>query len=323
MIMEEINVTPDMRLRILENIANQANTKHTYKTDLSGKIIHLNRGETDSKHFRLNRSTVNIIAAAACAVLCILGIYGIYSHNISNAPKPSTPSQNVAVLPDDKSTESDSQNSSGENQTDTASNNSVTPAGNQPDEGNVTSGNQPEQSYGETPTGYPSGEYDTPSDTNGAVLGENTDNTITASENTESSTDGELTMIASPFIDCNSIDEAAAITGFGMTVPDSVNGNDIDHISTISREIIQVIYGADYDNSTYIRKAEGSDDISGDYNTYRQKKQITVNGASVTLKGNNGKINVATWSSNGYSYSISAVKGFDESYITDLISMIE
>ncbi len=323
MIMEEINVTPDMRLRILENIANQANTKHTYKTDLSGKIIHLNGDKADTRHFRLNRSTVNIIAAAACAVLCILGIYGIYSHNISNAPKPSTPSQNVAVLPDDKSTESDSKNSSGKNQTDTASNSSVTSADNQPNEGNVTSGNQPEQSYSETPTGYPSGEYDTPSDTNGAVPGENTDNTITASENTEPSTEGELTMIASPFIDCNSIDEAAAITGFGMTVPDSVNGNEIDHISTISRDTIQVIYGAGYDNSTYIRKAEGSDDISGDYNTYRQKKQITVNGASVTLKGNNGKINLATWSSNGYSYSISAVKGFDESYITDLISIIE
>ena len=201
MIMEEINVTPDMRLRILKNIANQPNTTQTYKTDLSGKIIQLNRGETDSKHFRLNRSTVSIIAAAACTVLCI---YGIYSHNISNVPKPSTPSHNVAVLPDDKSTESDNKNSSGE--------------------------------------------YDTPSDTNGAVPGENTDNTITA---------------------------------------------------------------------------EGSDDISGDYNTYRQKKQITVNGASVTLKGNNGKINVATWSSNGYSYSINVGKGFDESYITDLISMIE
>ena len=276
MIREEINVTPDMRLRILKNIANQPNTTQTYKTDLSGKIIQLNRGETDSKHFRLNRSTVSIIAAAACTVLCI---YGIYSHNISNVPKPSTPSHNVAVLPDDKSTESDNKNSSGE--------------------------------------------YDTPSDTNGAVPGENTDNTITASENTEPSTEGELTMIASPFIDCNSIDEAAAITGFGMTVPDSVNGNEIDHISTISRDTIQVIYGAGHDNSTYIRKAEGSDDISGDYNTYRQKKQITVNGASVTLKGNNGKINVATWSSNGYSYSINVGKGFDESYITDLISMIE
>ncbi len=276
MIMEEINVTPDMRLRILKNIANQPNTTQTYKTDLSGKIIQLNRGETDSKHFRLNRSTVSIIAAAACTVLCI---YGIYSHNISNVPKPSTPSHNVAVLPDDKSTESDNKNSSGE--------------------------------------------YDTPSDTNGAVPGENTDNTITASENTEPSTEGELTMIASPFIDCKSIDEAAAITGFGMTVPDSVNGNEIDHISTISRDTIQVIYGAGHDNSTYIRKAEGSDDISGDYNTYRQKKQITVNGASVTLKGNNGKINVATWSSNGYSYSINVGKGFDESYITDLISMIE
>lgn len=309
MIMEEINVTPDMRLRILKNIANQPNTTQTYKTDLSGKIIQLNRGETDSKHFRLNRSTVSIIAAAACTVLCI---YGIYSHNISNVPKPSTPSHNVAVLPDDKSTESDNENSSGENQTDTASNSSLTAAD-----------NQPEQSYGETPTGYPSGEYDTPSDNNGAVPGENTDNTITASENTEPSTEGELTMIASPFIDCSSIDEAAAITGFGMTIPDSVNGNEIDHISTISRDTIQVIYGAGHDNSTYIRKAEESDDISGDYNTYRQKKQITVNGASVTLKGNNGKINVATWSSNGYSYSINVGKGFDESYITDLISMIE
>lgn len=81
------------------------------------------------------------------------------------------------------------------------------------------------------------------------------DNTII-----EPATEGELTMIASPFIDCNSIDEAAVITGFGFSVPDSVNGNNIDSISTISREIIQVIYGASYDNSTHIRKAEGSDE---------------------------------------------------------------
>lgn len=207
--------------------------------------------------------------------------------------------------------EADNKKFPDENQTDTASNSSVTPADNQPDEG-----------YAETPTGYQPDEiiYDNHnwnSDTNETSPSGNTDNTII-----EPATEGELTMIASPFIDCNSIDEAAVITGFGFSVPDSVNGNNIDSISTISREIIQVIYGASYDNSTYIRKAEGSDDISGDYNTYRQKKQITVNGSTVALKGNNCKINVATWSSNGYSYSITC-KGFDESYITDIIAMVE
>lgn len=66
------------------------------------------------------------------------------------------------------------------------------------------------------------------------------------------------------------------------------------------------------------------DDISGDYNTYADKKEITVNGVRVTLRGNDGTWSVAAWTENGYAYAVGAAEHpLPEEKITALAAEIK
>lgn len=60
------------------------------------------------------------------------------------------------------------------------------------------------------------------------------------------------------------------------------------------------------DKQICIRKEKGNDDISGDYTKYAEKKITDIDGVTITLKGGNGKYGNATWTADGYSYSIGA-----------------
>ncbi|MDO4520386.1 MAG: hypothetical protein Q4B44_01970 [Erysipelotrichaceae bacterium] len=59
----------------------------------------------------------------------------------------------------------------------------------------------------------------------------------------------------------------------------------------------------------HIRKAEGSDDISGDYSTWETETKIQAAGKTVTLKGDEGLYRLLIWTENGYSYAVSLAQG--------------
>ena len=93
----------------------------------------------------------------------------------------------------------------------------------------------------------------------------------------------------------------------------------MESISVISNEIIQVKYN-DGNNNIIFRAGKGIDNISGDYNVYKARDTVKVNGINVNLEGNKGKeYNLATWEKDGISYSISTENGIDEKTILDMI----
>lgn len=114
---------------------------------------------------------------------------------------------------------------------------------------------------------------------------------------------GENTQIPNPFIDCDTLADAAALAGFDIIVPDSVEGYEERAITAMENDMIQVLY-IHGDDEICVRKAEGAEDCSGDYNEYSEEKTVTVGDKEVTLRGSNGKVMVAVWSEGGYSYSI-------------------
>ena len=71
----------------------------------------------------------------------------------------------------------------------------------------------------------------------------------------------------------------------------------------------QVDYTGAGGETASLRKAPGTDDVSGDYNEYSDVKTILVGGLSVTLKGEGGAYVFAVWSADGYSYSLSLSEG--------------
>lgn len=79
-----------------------------------------------------------------------------------------------------------------------------------------------------------------------------------------------------------------------MVVPEAMEGYDQPTVQVMSGTMIQVVFRNDADGSVFIRKAPGSDDISGDYNTYEQNKTVSVGDVEVSMKGAQDLVRLAT-----------------------------
>ena len=118
--------------------------------------------------------------------------------------------------------------------------------------------------------------------------------------------DGENVMVANPFQDVQTIEQAEKIVGFNIAVPEKILSYTISNISVISETLIDVSYQNENSEKIYeIRKGRGENDISGDYTEYKEKVEREILGKKVKLSGENGKYNLVTWTDRGYTYSIS------------------
>ena len=109
----------------------------------------------------------------------------------------------------------------------------------------------------------------------------------------------------SPFTDCESLAEAEDVAGFKLTIPESIEGFTPSSYAVMKEyQLIQVDFNDDDNHYICIRKAIDDKDISGDYNVYNEKNDVTADGIKVTLRGNDGKVCLATWTNGEYAYSI-------------------
>ena len=128
-------------------------------------------------------------------------------------------------------------------------------------------------------------------------------------------------QIPNPFIDCASLAEASQVAGFEMRAPEAVGEYDRVSISAIDGELIDVLYESG-DDTVRVRKGAGTEDISGDYNSYAEAAVSKVDGMEVTMKGDAGKVYLAVWTSGEYTYSVSASADMSRGEMADLIREI-
>ena len=139
-------------------------------------------------------------------------------------------------------------------------------------------------------------------------------------------TQKESTQIPNPFVEVKNLDEASKIAGFSLEVPETYEDYKKQVIQAIENDMIEVIYLEE--ESGYeglrIRKAKGTDDISGDYNEYRNVETVKVGDYDVTEKGDEGNIFIATWTDGTYSYAIDTDRAeLNAEDITNLIANIK
>ena len=132
--------------------------------------------------------------------------------------------------------------------------------------------------------------------------------------------------VPNPFEIVDTLDEAAKIAGFSLEAPTEYADYNSLVIQAIADDMIEVIYfdAEKTHEGLRIRKANGTDDISGDYNEYKEVNVVKVGELEVTEKGNDGSISVATWTDGTHSYSINvdeALLNADD--ISNLISNIK
>ncbi len=129
-------------------------------------------------------------------------------------------------------------------------------------------------------------------------------------------------QLPNPFVKYETLEQAAQAAGFALTVP-AANGSDSRVFQAIEDKLLEVIYCKGEDKVARIRKAPGSENISGDYIVYPQVNAVTVNGIEVTMSGRDDKVSLAVWTDSGYTYAVSAADGISRSDMTALISAVQ
>ena len=103
----------------------------------------------------------------------------------------------------------------------------------------------------------------------------------------------------------STLEEAEKIAGFELDCPETYHEWTVSRISVYSETMIEVIYqNSAEEEMMRVRKAEGSDDISGDYNHYAQEETLQAGAKTVTAKGSEDQFSLLTWNDQGYSYAV-------------------
>ena len=136
------------------------------------------------------------------------------------------------------------------------------------------------------------------------------------------STEPDIIGMPNPFTDYDTLEEAEAQTGFDITLPDDIGSSDKRIYRVMNDEMIEVIYMNGEDETGLVRKARGSEDISGDYNEYAETETVSVGGIDVLFKGDAGIVKLAVWTNDGYTYSASAESGLAADEMTALVSAV-
>ena len=132
--------------------------------------------------------------------------------------------------------------------------------------------------------------------------------------------------LPNPFVEVKTLEEASKIAGFALSVPETYENYKKQVIQVIEKDMIEVIYldeESDFEGLR-IRKANGTDDISGDYNEYKNVETIKVRDYEVTEKGDGENIFVAIWTDGTYSYAIGTDRAeLNEEDVANLIQSIK
>lgn len=128
----------------------------------------------------------------------------------------------------------------------------------------------------------------------------------------ESRAEGGALMLPNPFVNCDSMEEAARLAGFDMVLPKVP-----DRLEVWKGMMIQVFYGEN-GKEMLIRKARGSGDISGDYNHYAQVEMMN----GITLKGKGNVFFLAVWAKDGYAFSIRVGQALPKADLLALVAVV-
>ena len=109
-------------------------------------------------------------------------------------------------------------------------------------------------------------------------------------------------QVVNPLTEYNSLWDAEESVGFKL----GIDLSDYDNLSyvVINNEILEITY-SDSDNNLILRKAKGSEDISGDFNTYDVSDNVGVNGVDVSVDRSGNNI-LVRFVYDDYSYSLSS-----------------
>ena len=139
---------------------------------------------------------------------------------------------------------------------------------------------------------------------------------------TTKTADNTGVQIPNPFTEYKTISEALDALSFKAAVPSQIpDGYSPAYIATMGSDFLQISYKKN-DSEIMFRTATGTDDISGDYNTYKNIENVKIDNLSVSFRVSD-KTMSAIWTSNGFSYALYSNGGISKKEASAIIKSIK
>lgn len=123
-------------------------------------------------------------------------------------------------------------------------------------------------------------------------------------------------------VEVSSVEELSKTVGFEVSEPGNLPFEPESVVYTAYwAEMAEIIYTND-EQTVAFRKGIGSDDVSGDYNSYELTNEISVNDINATLKGNGETYTLAIWTDGEFAYSLSLSEGVGEAGWIEMLQSI-
>lgn len=135
---------------------------------------------------------------------------------------------------------------------------------------------------------------------------------------------GAVTTLANPWQECANMAQAESLAGFSFAISDSAlpegYGPEAAYIQVIAGAMLEVDYTGGRGGSVCLRKAVGTDDVSGDYNSYDLTQTSRIAGQDVTMRGAENAWYVVTWARDGYSFAVVSTSALTTSQVEALVA---
>ena len=129
----------------------------------------------------------------------------------------------------------------------------------------------------------------------------------------------ENAQIANPWIEVKTMEEAKNMAGFDLKLPEipaEYGKKMIQVLDSDDALTIEVIFWNNEDKEIRIRN------ISGDYTAYVQEQKVQAENRELTLKGEEDKVFLATWTEDGYTYSMYVEDGISADEMTGMAGQV-
>lgn len=147
---------------------------------------------------------------------------------------------------------------------------------------------------------------------------------LTACGQNQQPVSGDTVQIANPYITCQTREEMTDLAGFAADLPESLPQWVTETIyRTIPGELIEVICQGE-NNEIRVRIAEGSEDISGVYDSdHVLTWDVQVQGNTVHIKGEEGVVFVSTWNTEqNRTYSVTSTQGVAQEEMLEILNEV-
>lgn len=132
---------------------------------------------------------------------------------------------------------------------------------------------------------------------------------------------GGTAQLPDPQHQHNTVEALEAAVGFPVPVPAPPAGFSFTLIQDIGGTLAELRWSDEVQELTY-RVSRGGSDNSGDYTVYPASGTLTVKGASVQWRGDEGGIRVALWTREGFSFSLRASDGLTERQVRQMAESV-